>query len=276
MKFVISVMLLLLGGCAAVRPAGQHPDRLDGYFGTYVGSFDSALTEDADDDLNYNPCNPDETDCFNHHAPLADIVLTLERRNRNRVYLNFYRTLADRDAGRPLDLLGAGCGTRLGALESVTGDDGTTTARFPLTTDNALCLGKLRPTSRHHVLVSLLGSNTTADRRLQVEIDRRVTDANYLYVKEDGVERRVKIDPDNTVREGFSARYRVCIENDLGEFERCVLTDRRFRSFVLPVPLPGGVAVNYTFWQELSPRLRRTQGRFEVDRYRAIFEPVEP
>ena len=66
----------------------------------------------------------------------------------------------------------------------------------------------------------------------------------------------------------------MCIENDLGEYERCVLTDREFRSFVLPVPVPGGMAVNYTFWQELSPRLRRTQGRYEVERYRARFEPL--
>ena len=66
---------------------------------------------------------------------------------------------------------------------------------------------------------------------MRVAIDRSVVARNYLYVKEDGIERRVKIDLDNTEGTGRRARYRVCIEDDEGEYSRCVVTDRIAEEF---------------------------------------------
>jgi len=149
-------------------------------------------------------------------------------------------------------------------------------ATFGLDADNRLCLGKLRPVSRPQVHLEL-HTRASADAgtpMVRVVIDKNVRDTNYLYVVEDGVRRRVRIDLDNTVHDDHMDRYRVCIEDDLGEYERCVLTDREFRSFALPLPVPGGVALNYTWWQELRPKLRRTEGRYVVERYVGHFEPV--
>ena len=50
-----------------------------------------------------------------------------------------------------------------------------------------------------------------------------------------------------------------------------MLTDREAKRFVLPIPLPGGAALSYTWWEELTPRLRRTQGLYEVEQYSARF-----
>jgi hypothetical protein len=290
LPFALS-MVLTGAACAGLQnPAGDvsHPD-VEPFLGVYVGSFDSAQSEDPADDLNYNPCEPaaDER-CLTHHAPLADILLELHRQPGGEVLLTFFRSRDDRDAGRELDLLGRGCDTRLGSLESVdlvgrekarasTAAEGSAyvLASFPLHAANRLCLGKLRPTSRHHLRLELHPATATGAARVRVVIDKNVRDTNYLYVVEDGVRRRVRIDLDNQLEDDDGERYRVCIEDDLGEYGRCVLTDREFRSFALPVPVPGGVAVSYTWWQELRPRLRRTQGLYVVERYVGRFEHAE-
>jgi len=266
--------------CAGLPGIGERPQSaVEPYLGLYRGSFETALTEDPADDLNYNPCEPTSgQECLTHHAPLTEILLELRRDADGQVRLTFFRTGEDLATRRPLDLLGRGCGTRLGGLASLESADGHrgAVATFPLTAENRICLGKLRPVSRHHVRLELHPGAAESKREIDVVIDRNVRDTNYLYVVEDGVRRRVRIDLDNTLRGDNGDRYRVCIEDDLGEYGRCVLTDREFRSFALPVPVPGGVAVNYTWWQELRPRLHRTRGRYEVVRYTGRFEPVVP
>jgi hypothetical protein len=277
---MLFLLLTLLSGCANL-PAGRAES--DGLVGLYRGSFDSALTEDPADDLNFNPCERDHRGCQTHHAPLADVLLEVARTPDAGLEVRFYRSPAEREQGRPLDLLGDGCGTRLGRIEDLTRHDDDAgrrwTATAPLTANNRLCLGRLRPTSNHHLQLSwydaVEGSADEAGRgALEVLIDRRVTDANYLYVEEDGVRRRVRIDLDNTQSQGPNARYRVCMEDALGEYTRCVMTDRDLKQVLLPVPLPGGAAVSYTWWHQLSPRLRSTRGLYRLEQHRGIFAAV--
>ena len=105
-------------------------------------------------------------------------------------------------------------------------------------------------------------------------IDKSVASQNYLYVKEDGVERRVRMDLDNTQGSGRRARYRICIEDELGDFSRCVVTDKELKQFALPLPVPGGAAVNYTWWHDLYPNLKRTRDLYELTQYTARFSRV--
>lgn len=271
----IWLAVLCLAGCRA--PGGAYDDRsLSSFAGVYRGSFDSALTEDPGDDLNHNPCDPANDDCRTHHEPLRDVLLDLHRDGRGGLRIDFYRDLDARRGGVPLDLLGAGCGTRLGRIGSASAAaDDAEVVEVALYADNRLCLGKLRPTSDHRLRVAL-SRDADGTRSADVQIDKRVNDENYLYTTEDGVRRRVRIDLDNTITENHVSHYRVCIEDDLGEFDRCVLTDREFKSFVLPVPLPGGAALSYTWWQRLEPDLRRTSGRYSVTRYHGRFESDSP
>lgn len=277
----VLVALLASGvGCSTV-PGGDDRGaaRYQGLLGSYRGSFDSALTEDPADDLNYNPCDPRLQSCTSHHDPLVDVLLVLQADAAGRLRAVFYRDVQDRATGKPLDLLGGGCGTELGPAESA--DRGTRageprwTAVFPLTVENRLCLGKLRPTSRHSVVVTARDDEVSGTTSLEVSIDKAVVSEDYLYVKEKGVERRVRIRPANTVGEGRQARYQVCIEDDLGEFDRCVLTDKELKQFFLPVPLPGGVAASYTWWHDLEPDLRRTRGLYRLEQYTGRFDPLE-
>jgi hypothetical protein len=235
------------------------------------------LTEDPDDDLNINPCDPSESDCLTHHAPLADVLLELRPAGDGALRAQFFRTRDDHDSGRPLDLLGEGCGTRLGPVTDLTrqhGADGPRwTATVPLDARNRLCLGRLRPTSDHELQLAWYDADG-AEPSLEVRIDRRVTDANHLYVDEDGVRRRVRVDLDTTLKQANNPRYRVCIEDDFGEYGRCVMTDREFRRVLLPVPLPGGAAVSYTWWHQLTPRLRSTRGLYHLEQYRGNFVRV--
>ncbi len=278
----ILLLAALLAGCASTGERAA----LEPYLGLYRGSFASALTEDPEDDLNFNPCDPRSGPCLTHHRPLRNVLLELRASDRGAPAAQFFLSAAEREAGRTLDLLGAGCGTRIGDLQRLETHRGPGSLRhtlvFPLTAENRLCLGKLRPTSTHAIHVELhepTANGAAADtpssgRFARVVIDKRVTDENYLFVVEDGVRRRVRIDLENRYDDDGRLRYRVCIENDFGEYDRCVLTDREFRRFAIPVPVPGGVAVNYTWWQELSPQLRRTRGRFAVERYTGRFDPV--
>jgi hypothetical protein len=273
-------LLLLLAGCAGMGAGGEAENASGTLAGTYRGSFDSALTADPDDDLNINPCNPATGDCGSHQAPLADILVAVEPTGNSGLSLAFYRSADDRRRGRPLDLLGDGCGTRLGPITGLSRETGTDarrwTASVPLTARNRACLGRLRPTSEHALnLIWHHDPAGDAGRSLVVLIDRRVTDANHLYVVEDGVRRRVRIDLANRLEHDADVRYRVCIEDDLGEYGRCVMTDREFRQLLLPVPLPGGAAVSYTWWRQLTPRLRSTRGLYHLEQYRGRFVLID-
>lgn len=268
-------LCLMFLALSAANPAHGRVD-LEPYLGLYQGSFASALTEDPDDDLNFNPCNPATRDCSLHQDPHIDILLSLQLDGKGRLDAGFYRSELQLGSGSQLDLLGRGCRSRVGRLEKLTpgkrGEAVRWTARFDLSVENRACLGKLRPTSSHFLLIQGLEDPETGARQVVVTIDKSVASQNYLYVKEDGRERRVRMDLDNTQGSGRRARYRVCIEDDLGDFSRCVVTDKELKNFALPLPVPGGAAVNYTWWYDLFPNLKRTRGLYEVTQYTARFQ----
>ncbi|MFB3103612.1 MAG: hypothetical protein ACE1ZA_01685, partial [Pseudomonadales bacterium] len=245
-----SVWLLSLFGCIPMGPTNVVA-KTQNDLGLYRGYFATALTPDPSDDLNYNPCDERVADCTRHQAPLIDILLRLSENDEGRLRATFFSGLADLQAGVPLDLLGRGCGSRVGSLEEFNAgknDSKRWTARFALNVRNRTCLGKLRPTSSHFLVVEMIQESDSIGPSIDVLIDKRVVDKNFLYIKEKGRQRRVKIDVANTQGEGRRARYRICVENELGEFEQCVLTDKQLKSFALPIPVPGGVAVNYSWW----------------------------
>ena len=251
---------------------------LEPFIGLYEGSFSSALTADPDDDLNFNRCNPATRDCSLHSDPHIDILLELTFDSKKKLKVGFYRSESQVRAGRQMDLLGRGCSSSIGVLEKLErgkkGEAVRWTARFDLKVENRACLGKLRPTSNHFVILRGLIDDENAPARVEVAIDKRVTSQNYLYVKEDGVERRVRLDLDNTQGKGRRASYRVCIEDDVGEFGRCVVTDKELKQFAVPLPVPGGAAVNYTWWYDLFPNLKRTRDLYELEQYTARFYRV--
>lgn len=273
-------LTLLLAALAAIGAPGWAEARvnLEPYLGLYEGSFESALTEDPDDDLNFNPCNPASRDCSIHQDPHIDILLSLSLDSKKKLVAGFYRSETQVRSGRQLDLLGRGCRSQVGRLEKLSqgkrGEPIRWTARFELKVESRACAGKLRPTSTHFLLVHGVDDPESGEQHVLVTIDRSVSSQNYLYVKEDGKERRVRMDLDNTQGKGRRAQYRVCIEDDVGEFSRCVVTDKELKSFAVPMPVPGGAAVNYTWWYDLFPNLKRTQGLYEVEQYTARFQRV--
>lgn len=267
-------LLAALTGCAAAtdRPALRtDPDAA--ILGVYRGSFATAQTEDPTDDLNYRQCDPAAERCLGGDEPLVDVLLEVRRDPSGSVRLAFYRTPADLERGAALDLLGRGCGTTLGALVISARDSatGTKVGRVPLAARNRLCLNRLRPTAAHELRAEFATDSVTGAASVDLLIDRDVRSANYLFVEEDGKRRRVRIDLDNTLDTATDTRYRVCIEDEVGDFSRCVMTDRELRRFVLPVPVPGGAALSYTWWYELVPKLKRTSGLQEVERYSGRF-----
>ena len=269
---------LLVAGVAPVAHADRKSE--SDYLRVYRGSFASALTPDPDDDLNFNRCDERVSDCAEHADPLKDILLKIERDRRGQVRADFYRSSSDLEAGRALDLLGRGCGTRIGKIEDVKRhkareEQGELTARFDLDVENRLCHGKLRPTSTHFMLVTLDRDPESGEPTAQVRIDKGVVSKNYLYIKEDGERRRVRMDLDNTQGKGRRARYRICKENALGEFNECVVTDKQLKNFGFPLPVPGGAAVSYTWWYDLYPNLKRTRGLYELEQYVGRFHSTD-
>jgi len=267
-------LLAALAGCTAVsdRPAPRAQAEA-AVLGVYRGSFATAQTEDPTDDLNYRQCDPAAERCLGGDEPLVDVLLDVRRDSAGSVRLAFYRTRADLERGDALDLLGRGCGTTLGALvvSASASATGTQVGRVPLAARNRLCLNRLRPTATHELRVEFTTDSATGAAHVDLLIDRDARSANYLFVEEEGKRRRVRIDLDNTLDTATGTRYRVCIEDDLGEFSRCVMTDRELRRFVLPVPVPGGAALSYTWWYDLVPNLKRTRGLQEVERYSGRF-----
>jgi hypothetical protein len=267
-RCIVALLLAVAGlaGCAGGAPANAARDA---WLGVYRGSFGTAHTDDPADDINYQPCDPAAERCLGGAEPLVDVLLELRRDADGRMGLAFFRSAEDRERNRPLDLLGPGCGTTIAPLAGWSRDrrTGHDLATFPLAAGNRLCLNKLRPTSGHELRVTVSVDAETGEAVAQVIADREVRSANYLYTIEDGKRRRVRIDLDNTLDTATDTRYRVCIEDDLGDFTRCVMTDRELKRFVLPVPLPDGAALSYTWWYELTPRLKRTRGLYELEQY---------
>jgi|GEM_PF-3790892 len=269
--FTALMLLLAFVGCAG---SGSHagPDGVARFTGNYEGSFASALSAEISDDL--NACDSSSRECPEAHEPLVDIILRLGESSDGTLTAAFYQHPRDQ---QPMDLLGRGCGTRVGKLQQLDSDstlpDQKYTARFALIIENRLCAGRLRPTSTHHMLVKLF-ETADGERSAEVLIDKSVTSANYMYVKEDGVERRVRIDVDNSPENARRGPYRVCIQDDTGDYSRCVMTDKEMKQFFLPVPVPGGVAANYTWFYDLSPNLKRTRGLYKLEQYVGRFEAI--
>lgn len=269
------VLSTLLPGCVAV--GANDASKLafvETFSGTYLGSFGSASTQDPSDDLNYNPCASSRQRCLSTDAYLADIVLDLSQGANRAIRLRFFRSLSDQRRGAELDLLGPGCHTDIGPLRSLHYDSesGDELATFPLTAGNSICLNKLRPAAVHEIKLRLDNTWESGVRIAHVRLDKNVVSANYLYVVQDRVRRRVKIDLDKSLRTRPRTRYRVCIENDYGEFTDCVFTDQEMKQVLLPVPSPGGIAINYTWWHQLTPNLKRTQGFYRVEQYSGRFK----
>ena len=155
MRVALVVLLSMLMGCAGRGGPDPAPSKYEPFVGTYRGGFASALTEDPADDLNYSSCNPGVADCVVHHDPLVNILLQLSVADSGELSVAFFRSPSDLAAGSQLDLLGRGCITRLGSAESFNTRPQPAgplwTASFPLTVENQLCLGKLRPTSTHSI-----------------------------------------------------------------------------------------------------------------------------
>jgi hypothetical protein len=276
MRFALVGLLLIQMGCVARGGADPAPSKYEPFVGTYRGGFASALTEDPADDLNYSSCNPAVAGCVAHHDPLTNILLQLSVSDGGELSVAFFRSFPDLAAGTQLDLLGRGCITRLGAAESFNDRPQAAgpvwSASFPLTVENQLCLGKLRPTSTHSLELAYHEDPEGGSPYIEVVIDKSVVSENYMYVEEGGVEKRVRMNRAGKLGKGSQARYQVCIENELGEFDRCVLTDRKLKQVFLPVPLPGGGAASYTWWYDLQPNLKRTRGLYSLEQYTGRFD----
>ncbi len=278
-KVIALIVLSALFSCVNLdNNVAREQAFVETFSGIYKGSFGSALTEDPSDDLNFNPCDGSRQRCLSAEAYLADIVLDLSQGTDGAVQLRFFRSLNDQRRSAELDLLGPGCHTDIGPLRSLQYDSGSDErlATFPLTAGNPICLNKLRPASVHEIKLTLGNDLESGVRTAHVRIDKNVVSANYLYVVQEGVQRRVKIDLDKSLRTRRRTRYRVCIETDYGEFTDCVFTDQEMKQVLLPVPLPGGFAVNYTWWHQLTPNLKRTQGLYRVEQYSGRFATMAP
>ncbi len=184
--FLGSVCLLSLFGCIPMGPTNVFA-KTQNDLGLYRGYFATALTPDPSDDLNYNSCDDRVADCTRHKTPLVDILLRLSENDEGRLQATFFRNLADLQAGVPLDLLGRGCGRRVWSLEEFQAgrnDLKRWTARFALNVRTRTCLGKLRPTSSHFLVVEMIRGSDSFGPTIDVLIDKRVVDKNYLYIKE--------------------------------------------------------------------------------------------
>jgi hypothetical protein len=283
--------LFAVGGYARTLDDGRlrrgEAEKIEPWAGLYRGSFRSAVeTPWPDDDLNLNPCIPARQDCDVHQAPLANIYLRVSLGDDREPRLEFFYTREDVDRGRPLDLLGLGCGSTVGeALEFAaanTGDASAETRRWRVTfrLDTGQCrIGSSQ--SRERELDLVLAEEPEDGRPLAlVEIFRGLSDANYLYTVEGGERRRVRIMSPNVHGggRGFEGKY-VCVEDAMGEYpqSRCTHVIRTREGFAVPLPTgEGGVSVLFGANTKYSIELKRTAGEYEAEHYTARFERAEP
>lgn len=264
--------------------AGEAKDTQP-WVGLWQGSFRSAVeTPWPDDDLNLNPCIIGKQDCDVHQAPLANIFIDLRIDEDRRPAIRFYYTREDYDEGRPLDLLGIGCGSEVRELlefsKANAREDGSQGRQWRLTF--RLNTGQCRigsSQSRERELNLFLAQDPVSGSPVtHVEIFRGLTDSNYVYTMEDGQRRRVRI-MSPSVRgtgRGFEGKY-VCVEDAIGEYpaDRCTHVIRTREGFAVPLPAGDGrVSVLFGANTKYSIDLKRTTGEFDAEHYTARFERV--
>lgn len=287
-----AAILALFNAEVSARSVGDgrlrsgEAQKIEPFLGLYRGSFRSAVdTPWPDDDLNLNPCIVGEQDCDVHQAPLANILIELATDAERKPSLGFFYTREDYERGRKLDLLGLGCGSKVGDLiefSRANTREGAATERLWRLTfrlDTGQCrIGSSQSTERELNLI-LAGDSASGSRLLLVEIFHGFKDANYLYTMEDGQRRRVRI-MSPTVHggeRGFEGKY-VCVEDAMGEYpqERCTHVIRTRDGFAIPLPTgTGGVSILFGANTKYSIDLRRTRGELEAQHYTGRFEHVE-
>ncbi|MEE9255190.1 MAG: hypothetical protein V3U43_09655, partial [Pseudomonadales bacterium] len=219
----------------------RYRDELTTLIGDYRGSWE------GDD--------PDAGQYGISHDELGEIIARLDLDAANRLQLQFFE-LADDDqaeppqVGKPIDLLGRACNSRVGPLLEIDVDkmklEGSDrfirlSAIFAL--DTGRCRARVETSGNPSLRLELLEDPAGNRYALLLSVLRTITVKNQLYAKtaEGWVKVAARVTEGGTL---YNPKLEYCYEDFDGK-EFCFERTKEKRDLFLPVPLPGHAGVFY-------------------------------
>lgn len=263
MRGALAVLMVVLA--TAPTRADDGPVGLDAYLGDYVGQWNTEVSADPYDDIS--------------RYELDRSVMRLARAGDD-LSITFYRDLDAAAEGDPLDLLGFGCNSSVGAMRSLEVTE-PTGVEEPQTVIDATfdfdwgdCPSRVYAFADNHLHLELAANPVDREYVARLSLLRKLAPANQVYMNHDGEKRRVVI----RKKEGgtlYHPAHEYCVVNEVGETEACF--DRRsdVKHIVVPFPLPGLSAV----WWTSRDKVQIVEGRqalYHEAVYRRPFPAVPP
>jgi hypothetical protein len=261
------VLLPLLCGFAFGAAADRVKDgsvpqrdvaRVSPYLGDYEGHWDTAVSR------------------YELEQPV--MRLALDARNRLTVQFSMDSVAAAR--GEPLDLLGFGCQSKVGALltlefprASTAADELHTQFDASFDFDWGRCPSRVYAVRSNDLKLSLAESPDNHEYVATLKLLRRVSADDKVYAVS-GKERREVIVRPKAGGGGsvYHPELEYCVTNELGEIDKCFAQESELKRFLVPFPFPGMSGVWYT---KKTPQLKVEKGvKFEY--HEAVFRRAMP
>lgn len=195
------------------------------------------------------------------HDELGEIIARLDLDDTNRLRLKFFELTSDDQAGRPLDLLGRGCNSRVGPLLEIDldtmkleGSDGFIRLSAIFALDTGRCRARVDVTGSPSLRLELVEDPAGNEDALLLSVLRTITVKNQLYAKtgEGWVKVTAKVTEGGTL---YNPKLEYCYE-DLNGKASCFERTKEKRDLLLPVPLPGQAGVFYGWHTTREPKIK--------------------
>ncbi len=221
---------------------------LRSFVGDYRGNWNTELTEsDVDDISRYD---------------LSDSVMRLSLQPDNSIVIRFFLNPAAAVDDKPLDLLGYGCRSGVGALRDLSqgqAADGTRVVHAVFDFDWGRCPSRVHAVPGTKLHVELIEDAEQDIYAARLTLLRRVQGDYQTYAKIDGQRRPVEVRRSKDRRGTlYHPELEYCLEDDLGETE-CFRESDRTTVGAAPGPIQPGVTVFW--WKRKTPSLRVEKGR---------------
>jgi hypothetical protein len=186
--------------------------------------------------------------------------MRLSMDDARRARVTFFMDAEAAKTGDPLDLLGLGCRSAVGAMLTFETSDGVMRASFDF--DWGRCPSRVYAVRSNDLVLEISGDRENREYVARVTLLKSVRpdDKVYATTKEQG-KREVKVRPKQGDSRLYNAELEYCVVNQLGETEACFARESEVKKYLVPFPFPGLTALWYT---KKTPKLTVEHGTQRV------------
>jgi hypothetical protein len=195
-----------------------------------------------------------------------------------RLTVEFFMDTVAASNIEPLDLLGFGCQSKVGPLQTLalaSAPAGRDEFRKQLDAsfdfDWGRCPSRVLALKSNKLLLALTQNLADREYVATLKILRNASSDNTVYAVANGQRREVKIRPKPDAPL-YHPEVEYCVLNEVHEIEKCFAQKSELKTYLVPFPFPGMSAVWYT---KKTPKIEIVQGK-KLDYHEAVFRRAMP